>query len=683
MTPICPNSSDPSIVNEPVCTSRRLVCALLIITTIGALIAAGLGLGGFGTQQGWWSAGMLSHLSQTNSMILMGSGGGIAGIALIGFIIALVRRPKQQVDEPITASSTLGPVDSPQIQTNKPPTISPEQMRQGLQAWIEQAPLQERRGRQKASEEILRCFESGSKSLSLTNKRLTTLPPEIGQLSQLTELDLHDNQLTSLPPQICQLTRLDWLNLAHNQLTSLPPEIGQLAQLKELSLQYNRLTSLPPEIGQLTQLKELSLFGNQLTTLPPEIGQLTQLTMLHLHDNQLTSLLPEIGQLTQLKELNLFGNQLTSLPPEIGQLNQLKELNLFGNQLTSLPPEIGQLNQLTGLNLGHNQLTSLPENILSLPARLTIDLSRNPLSQRVLNNLREMINAPNYHGPRIHFSIHEERNSDDRSLEELLQELSTAAGTGPITLTHLAEHAENVRIWLLRLSAIGDYSNKRQELALLIYNAIAKADTEDGFRDSFLSCIQEAASTCGDRMALSLLYLGIHYKIAQALAVRDLGQLAYLLGHGSWALDQLGEIAKAKARSLRFVDEVEVYLAYPVMLKNKLKLPIDIDTMLYFGCSSVTEEDLSTAAEVVKSFLSNLDSYCEYLAKDATWQKALESDSRYILLLKTRNSAADYEAAYRQFQDELKALTQQVLQKAGYPPFLGPSKSSWHEIHAR
>ena len=635
MNPIGINPSDPSIINEPVCTSRRLVCALLIITTIGALIAAGVGLGGFGAQQGWWSAGALSHLSQTNSMILMGSGGGIAGIALVGFIIALVKRPKEPTYEPITASS-LGPVDAPQIQTNKPPIISPEQMRKGLQTWQEQAPPQERRGRQKATEKILRCFESGSKSLSLDDNQLTSLPPEIGQLTQLTGLDLANNQLSSLPP----------------------------------------------EIGQLTQLTKLYLPGNQLTSLPPEIGQLTQLRWLDLTNNQLTSLPTEIDQLNQLRWFDLTNNQLTTLPPEIGQLTQLTKLYLPGNQLTSLPTEIGQLTQLTGLYLTNNQLTSLPENISSLPVRVTIDLSGNPLSQHVLDNLQEIINAPNYHGPRIHFSIHEERSADDRSLEELLQKLSTAAGRKPITLTQFAEHAEDVRIWLLRLSAIGDYSNKRQELALLIYNVITKADTEDGFRDSFLSCIQEAATTCGDRMALSLLYLGIQYKIAQALETRNFGQLAYLLGHGSWALDELGEIAKAKARSLRFVDEVEVYLAYPVMLKNKLQLPIDIDTMLYYRCSSVTAEDLSTAAEVVKGFLSNLDSYCEYLAKDVTWQKALESDSRYISLLKTRNSAADYNAAHSQFQDGLKALTQQVLQVAGYPPFLGPSKSEWHEIHA-
>ena len=60
------------------------------------------------------------------------------------------------------------------------------------------------------------------------------------------------------------------LDLSWNGITVLPPEIGQLTQLTSLSLYGNQLTALPPEIAQLTQLTELNLVGNnQLTALPP------------------------------------------------------------------------------------------------------------------------------------------------------------------------------------------------------------------------------------------------------------------------------------------------------------------------------------------------------------------------------------------------------------------------------
>jgi len=47
-------------------------------------------------------------------------------------------------------------------------------------------------------------------------------------------------------------------------LTSLPPEIGCLTNLRVLNCGNNELTSLPSEIGHLTSLQELDCEDNQL-----------------------------------------------------------------------------------------------------------------------------------------------------------------------------------------------------------------------------------------------------------------------------------------------------------------------------------------------------------------------------------------------------------------------------------
>ena len=124
---------------------------------------------------------------------------------------------------------------------------------------------------------------SALRYLNLSSNQLTALPPELGQLQNLT-LDLQ------------QLTSLNWANpepaLDLNQLTSLPPELGQLQNLTTLYLPGNQLTSLPPELGQLQSLELLYLDHNQLTSLPPELGQLTNLTTLYLTENPLTGCLP-------------------------------------------------------------------------------------------------------------------------------------------------------------------------------------------------------------------------------------------------------------------------------------------------------------------------------------------------------------------------------------------------------
>ena len=109
-----------------------------------------------------------------------------------------------------------------------------------------------------------------------------------------------------------------WDNLG--QLTgSIPPVIGNLTNLTQLILNDNQLTgTIPPEIGNLTNLTKLQLQNNQLTgSIPSEIGNLTNLEFLWLSNNQLTGEIPsEIGNLTNLTDLDLYNNQLTGEIPE-------------------------------------------------------------------------------------------------------------------------------------------------------------------------------------------------------------------------------------------------------------------------------------------------------------------------------------------------------------------------------
>ncbi len=223
--------------------------------------------------------------------------------------------------------------------------------------------------------------------LSLYNRNLSLLPPEIGQLGALTKLELSHNFLISLPKEIGQLGALTELQSQNNHLTSLPKEIWQLGALTELSLAANRLTSLPKEIGQLGALTFLRLQNNQLTSLPKEIGQLGALYWLLLTNNQLTSLPKEIGQLRALSELRLDNNRLTSLPKEIGQLGALTELWLDKNRLTSLPKEIRQLEAVIEFNIKGNGLIYLPAKLKRFSNQLK---KQNPTLQMktILSQLR-------------------------------------------------------------------------------------------------------------------------------------------------------------------------------------------------------------------------------------------------------------------------------------------------------
>ena len=84
-------------------------------------------------------------------------------------------------------------------------------------------------------EPILMCTNLTSLEI-ITYYGLKNLAKEIGNLTNLTELNLHDNKLTNIPKEIGNLTNLTQLDLSNNQLTNIPKEIGNLTNLTKLDL---------------------------------------------------------------------------------------------------------------------------------------------------------------------------------------------------------------------------------------------------------------------------------------------------------------------------------------------------------------------------------------------------------------------------------------------------------------
>ena len=226
------------------------------------------------------------------------------------------------------------------------------------------------------------------------------LPPELGNLGNLTHLNLRLNELTgSIPPELGNLTNLTSIFLHYNDLTgSIPPELGNLTNLMELNPSSNDLTgSIPPELGNLTNLTELNLSWNELTgSIPPELGNLTNLTSIFLHYNELTgSIPPELGNLANLMLLNLSENDLIGpIPPELGNLTNSTELNLSWNELTgSIPPELANLTNLRGLRLDVNALTgSIPPDLGNLGNLTNLHLSHNELTGSIPSELGDLTN---------------------------------------------------------------------------------------------------------------------------------------------------------------------------------------------------------------------------------------------------------------------------------------------------
>ena len=133
--------------------------------------------------------------------------------------------------------------------------------------------------------------------LDLSNNQLSSLPESLGNLNNLIWLDLSNNQLSSLPKYLGNLNNLIWLYLGYNQLSSLSESLGNLNNLTWLYLEYNQLSSLPESLGNLTGLIGLGLGKNQLSNLPESLGNLTNLTWLDVGYNPLVN--PPIGILNR------------------------------------------------------------------------------------------------------------------------------------------------------------------------------------------------------------------------------------------------------------------------------------------------------------------------------------------------------------------------------------------------
>ena len=208
-----------------------------------------------------------------------------------------------------------------------------------------------------------------SELLLYENQLNGTIPPELGNLSNLTVLSLYSNQLRgTIPSELGNLSSLEVLALSANQLNgSIPQELSNLSDLQVLSLWGNKLRgSIPPGLGNLTNLEELYLAENQLSgAIPPELGNLTNLEWLDLSGNRLSGTIPsELGHLTNLTGLHLYDNKLSgTIPPELGKLTNLTELGLWGNRLSGLiPPELGRLTSLEWLHISGNLLSGcVPE----------------------------------------------------------------------------------------------------------------------------------------------------------------------------------------------------------------------------------------------------------------------------------------------------------------------------------
>ena len=170
-----------------------------------------------------------------------------------------------------------------------------------------------------------------------------TAPDEWGQLSiSYQELQTIPDALFSYPHSMLRL------NLSHNNLTELPPEIGSLILLRDLDVSSNRLQKVDTSISACIRLRRLLLSNNELVGVPSELNACVMLEEINLTKNKLKEIPESLATLPALSELRLDNNNLRRLPTSLSLMPTLSVFTCTDNNaaLDEIIPAAIQSNSL-------------------------------------------------------------------------------------------------------------------------------------------------------------------------------------------------------------------------------------------------------------------------------------------------------------------------------------------------
>ncbi|EAB3065287.1 E3 ubiquitin--protein ligase [Salmonella enterica] len=547
--------------------------------------------------------------------------------------------------------------------------------------WERAAPAEESPGRAATVQKMRDCLNNSSRVLNVGGAGLTTLPDRLPP--HITTLVIPDNHLTSLPPLPPGLRELE---ISGNQLTSLPP---LPPGLRELEISGNQLTSLPP---LPPGLQVLTVSGNQLTSLPTLPPGLQVLTV---SGNQLTSLPtlpPGLQVLTvdgnphltslpalppELQDLSVSDNRLTSLPvlppglqtlsvdgnPHLTRLPELppglQTLFVSNNpQLTRLPELPSELQWLFARNC---QLTRLPESIRGLPSSARVSLERNPLSERTLQTLWDITSAPDYSGPTIQFDMAGPSvPREARALHLAAADWLTPVPEGepaPADRWQMFGQEDNAAAFSLLLDRLSETENFKKDAGFKaqISSWLTELAEDEELRARTFVMATEATSSCEDRVTFFLHQMRNVQLVHNAEKGEYDDNLAALVATGRvmFRLEKLEQIAREKVRTLAFVDEIEVWLAYQNKLKKSLGLTSVTAEMRFFGVSGVTVTDLQAAELQVKA--AEKSEFREWILQWGPLHSVLERKAPEHFNALREKQISDYEETYRMLSDtELK-----------------------------
>lgn len=164
---------------------------------------------------------------------------------------------------------------------------------------------------------------------------LASIDKRILKLKKLNKLNISGSNFSEFPSVLTELISLKNLTIRRNDFNlSLPPSIGNMKNLTRLDLESNLIKNLPSSFANLKNLKYLDLSDNSLDCIPKELESLSNLEYLNLSRNKIEDSDFDFEKLKSLKSLRMTHNKIKQLPKGLLESKSINRIHLRQNPIS-------------------------------------------------------------------------------------------------------------------------------------------------------------------------------------------------------------------------------------------------------------------------------------------------------------------------------------------------------------
>lgn len=454
--------------------------------------------------------------------------------------------------------------------------------------------------------------------------------------------------------------KIEVLDLTGNLLEYLPDSVGHLIHLKKMILSENpKLKALPDTIGSLTALEELFIIETTIDLeledygienrlfIPDSFSSLTKLRRLFVSGYLFDEIPRPVFSCKELRSLSFSTCGLKQIQPELFSLKKLEMLDLSLNEITEVPSGIRHLNKLESIDLSFNKLTAIAEEMFHLRRLIQVNLEHNSNFDALLE--QELEQAGEVEGASSSDTFLQEELDD--SLEDLVTKLyafiKEPQPKDLLKKINSKEFEEKLKRYLKKIYDNHLFNPNRKSYYKAIADALVLSSSDASFLNMFSLLLEDALSSCSDRILLTIFQLRIFSKLKKLENENKSSALQYFQKE-VFAFElienQVFEYIQRKklehtadyGKGIHFpnetleqyltrkVDPIEIYLTIFYRCQIGLGLDLDLKEVFFESNSGVLEEEVNQIEVFISGKLFNKKESLDFLLRNQNWKDFLD-----------------------------------------------------------